>query len=415
MPQSHVATFAFTVEAVVLMGRTAHGNLFSRPSAADRAIAARALERFGIAHLSERPYTMISGGERQLVLLARALAQEPQFIVLDEPTASLDFGNQGKVMREIRALAAAGHGVLFTTHDPNHAHARGRPRVPVARGRPDRRRCDRRGAQPRAARSALRRAGRDDHRQRRARPRFCRDKRNWNGQDQSDERRRGRRAGERACAGVHRARAATRSSSAFNTVGAHKERFVGGEKTDVIILSFPAIEALEKEGRFAAGSRADLGRASCGVAVRDGMMMPNIATVEGFKRMLHNAGSIAANDPAHGGSSGIYLADLLKRMGLYDEVKPKLLLCKTGRDCALALLRGDAEIGITFTSEFIAVPGHARGRHVSGRDRLCERLCRRDPEGRRGGAGAGVSGIPRQPVVQGALQVVRVGVGPVSG
>ena len=121
VPQSHVATFAFTVEAVVLMGRTAHGNLFSRPTAADRAVAARVLERFGIAHLRERPYTMISGGERQLVLLARALAQEPQFIVLDEPTASLDFGNQGKVMREIRALAAAGHGVLFTTHDPNHA------------------------------------------------------------------------------------------------------------------------------------------------------------------------------------------------------------------------------------------------------------------------------------------------------
>jgi len=144
---------------------------------------------------------------------------------------------------------------------------------------------------------------------------------------------------------------------AFNTVGAHRERFVGGEKADVIILSFPVIEALEKEGRFATGSRADLGRASCGVAVRDGMMMPNISTVEGFKRMLHNAGSIAANDPAHGGSSGIYLADLLKRMGLYDEVRPKLFLCKTGRDCALALLRGDAEIGITFTSEFIAVPG----------------------------------------------------------
>ena len=121
VPQSHYATFAFTVETVVLMGRTSHGNLFSRPSAADRAVAARVLERFGIAHLAERPYTMISGGERQLALLARALAQEPQFIVLDEPTASLDFGNQGKVMREIRALAAAGHGVLFTTHDPNHA------------------------------------------------------------------------------------------------------------------------------------------------------------------------------------------------------------------------------------------------------------------------------------------------------
>jgi len=109
------------VETVVLMGRTAHGTVFSRPSAADRAIALRMLERFGIAHLAGRPYTEISGGERQLALLARALAQEPQFVVLDEPTASLDFGNQGRVMREIRTLGASGHGVLFTTHDPNHA------------------------------------------------------------------------------------------------------------------------------------------------------------------------------------------------------------------------------------------------------------------------------------------------------
>ena len=121
VPQVHIGTFAFTVETVVLMGRTAHGNLFSRPSAHDRDVTQAVLERFGIARLSQRPYTMISGGERQLVLLARALAQEPQFIVLDEPTASLDFGNQGKVMNEIKALAQSGHGVLFTTHDPNHA------------------------------------------------------------------------------------------------------------------------------------------------------------------------------------------------------------------------------------------------------------------------------------------------------
>ena len=106
---------------------------------------------------------MISGGERQLVLLARALAQEPQFIVLDEPTANLDFGNQGKVMREIRALAASGLGVLFTTHDPNHALRaadrayllRGGERIaegPV-QGDPD----------ARTAGSALRRAGADDY------------------------------------------------------------------------------------------------------------------------------------------------------------------------------------------------------------------------------------------------------------
>ena len=143
----------------------------------------------------------------------------------------------------------------------------------------------------------------------------------------------------------------------FNTVGALKQLVTGGEKADVIILSFAAIEALEAEARVAAGSRTDLGLATCGVAVRDGMMMPNIATVDGFKRMLNFAVSIAANDPAHGGSSGIYLADLLKRMGLYDAIAPKLKLYKTGRECALALVRGEAEIGITFTSEFIAVPG----------------------------------------------------------
>ncbi len=121
VPQVHAGTFAFTVTSVVMMGRTAHGSLFSGPTARDREAAVQALARLGVGHLAERPYTEISGGERQLVLLARALAQEPRFVVLDEPTASLDFGNQGKVMQEIRALAQSGLGVLFTTHDPNHA------------------------------------------------------------------------------------------------------------------------------------------------------------------------------------------------------------------------------------------------------------------------------------------------------
>jgi molybdate transport system substrate-binding protein len=143
----------------------------------------------------------------------------------------------------------------------------------------------------------------------------------------------------------------------FNTVGALRTRFVGGDSPDVIILSSQVIEALEKESRFVPGSSAQLGKATCGVAVRDGMLMPNISTVENFRKMLGFAGSIACNDPAHGGSSGIYLADLLKRWGIYDQLKPKMVLCKTGRECALSLVEGRAEIGITFTSEFIPVEG----------------------------------------------------------
>lgn len=121
VPQAPGAGFGFTVRESVLMGRTAHGGLFSGPSSHDRALVDAAIERMGIAALADQPTTRISGGERQLALIARALAQQARVVVLDEPTANLDFGNQGKVMREIRRLADEGLGVLFTTHDPNHA------------------------------------------------------------------------------------------------------------------------------------------------------------------------------------------------------------------------------------------------------------------------------------------------------
>jgi iron complex transport system ATP-binding protein len=121
VPQAHATFFPFTVREVVLMGRTAHLGLFSSPSRRDREIAQAAIERMQLAHLADSVYTRISGGERQLVLIARALAQDARIIVLDEPTANLDFGNQVRVVEHIRSLARAGMGVLLSTHDPDQA------------------------------------------------------------------------------------------------------------------------------------------------------------------------------------------------------------------------------------------------------------------------------------------------------
>ena len=123
VPQAHAGLFAFTVEDVVLMGRTARRGLFAAPSRRDRDAARSALERLGIDRLASRVYTQISGGERQLTLIARALAQEVEVLILDEPTASLDFGNQLRVLAEVRRLRDAGIGVLMSTHQPAHALA----------------------------------------------------------------------------------------------------------------------------------------------------------------------------------------------------------------------------------------------------------------------------------------------------
>jgi iron complex transport system ATP-binding protein len=121
VPQAHAAYFAYTVREFALMGRSAHLGAFSMPGGEDREIVDRALLSLGISPLAERPVTEISAGERQLALIARALVQQPKLLVLDEPTAGLDFGNQVRVLQQIRDLAATGMALLFSSHDPDHA------------------------------------------------------------------------------------------------------------------------------------------------------------------------------------------------------------------------------------------------------------------------------------------------------
>jgi iron complex transport system ATP-binding protein len=123
VPQSGAGQFPFTVREMVLMGRVAHRAAFAAPNDADRDAAEAALDSLGIAGLAERDWLRISGGERQLGLIARALAQEPRVLVLDEPTANLDFGNQLRVLNHVRTLASRGLAVLFSTHHPEQAFA----------------------------------------------------------------------------------------------------------------------------------------------------------------------------------------------------------------------------------------------------------------------------------------------------
>lgn len=121
VPQVHVPPFPYTVEDVVLLGRVASTGYFKQPGEEDHAVAEEAMKEMGILKLRDRSYTDISGGERQLVLLARALAQEPRILMLDEPTAGLDYRNQVRVLERICSLRDQGYAVIMTTHDPDHA------------------------------------------------------------------------------------------------------------------------------------------------------------------------------------------------------------------------------------------------------------------------------------------------------
>ena len=123
VPQTHREAFGYSVFDVVLMGRQPRTSFFARYSEKDRRIAEEAIEKLSIGHLAERPYTEISGGERQLTLIARALTQGADIFVMDEPTNGLDYGNQIRLLDRINQLASEGFTFIYTTHHPDHAMA----------------------------------------------------------------------------------------------------------------------------------------------------------------------------------------------------------------------------------------------------------------------------------------------------
>ncbi len=141
-----------------------------------------------------------------------------------------------------------------------------------------------------------------------------------------------------------------------DTVGALTKRIEGGEAFDLAVLTPKAVDDLAKEGKFVAASRANLARVAVGVVVKDGTPKPDIGSVAAFKQALLAAKSVAYIDPAAGGSSGIYIAGLLDKLGIATEVKPKAKLIPGGV-VAEHVAKGEAELGIHQISEILPVKG----------------------------------------------------------
>ncbi len=121
IPQSTAPVFNYTVSEAVLMGTTALAGRFGSPGAREQQFADRALALLNLSHMKDKMFMNISGGERQLVLVARALAQQANVLFMDEPTANLDYGNQMRVLEEVRRLAESGYTIIQSTHNPDQA------------------------------------------------------------------------------------------------------------------------------------------------------------------------------------------------------------------------------------------------------------------------------------------------------
>lgn len=121
IPQSTVPVYNYTVLDMVLMGTTGQLKMLSSPGRKQIEAARAALDSLGISYLADRGFGQISGGERQLVLIARAVVQNAKILIMDEPTANLDYGNQFRVMEHVQKLTREGYTILLSTHNPEHA------------------------------------------------------------------------------------------------------------------------------------------------------------------------------------------------------------------------------------------------------------------------------------------------------
>jgi molybdate transport system substrate-binding protein len=149
----------------------------------------------------------------------------------------------------------------------------------------------------------------------------------------------------------------TKVSVGFGSVGAIQNKLKAGAKPDLVILSTAAVAAAEKDRAVLAGSRAVVGRAEIGVAACDGTPAPDISTTDAFKKALLAARSVSFTDPAGGGTAAVFVAGLFDRLGITDAVNEKAVRFNTGREVIAAVLKGDAELGIGFTTEFVPVKG----------------------------------------------------------
>jgi len=135
VPQQNEVVFPFTVLDFVVMGRAPHLSMFASPGAEDIKLAKDSLAMVGISDLAERPVAKLSGGQSQMVLIARALVQKPALLLLDEPTSHLDFGNQILVLETVQKLASLGMSIVMNTHMPDHAFLLGDRAAALSGGR----------------------------------------------------------------------------------------------------------------------------------------------------------------------------------------------------------------------------------------------------------------------------------------